>query len=251
MLEDASVPLSTCNRACLARALSLSHSLVSLSLLSFSHPLFSSLSRVRARSDLPPFSSDSPSLSLSLARSSNPSLTLSLFLSPLSPPAALSLSFPLLPLALSHRIGLGGAAACTLPVSLLHVNSLAAISPAVLVAQERVEPIMSPRAPGSNPSTQSWPLARRTAPRRAVLCRRLLTSRPWHTLSGLSIIGIIIICTLPRAYARRALRWSTNRPTDRPTGQTTSSSSSSSLSSETHSAEEERGGKREMPSLAP
>lgn len=144
--EDASVPLSTCSRACLSRALScsrssfsppLSRSLPSPSLL-FSLPLLVSLARARGRT-------------FRLSRR----VCLSLFLPPPSFSHPLSLSFSL---PLSRSGNRPRQARSCAPYSLFvslsslpplppFINSLAAISPAVLVAQERVEPIMSPRAP--------------------------------------------------------------------------------------------------------
>lgn len=94
---------------------------------------------------------------LSLSLSPFPPIDLlplySQFLSLAPDPFILSLSPPLsLSLCLASAIGLSGGVArallsrsppCVSPL----VNSLAAISPAVLVAQEQAEPIMSPRAP--------------------------------------------------------------------------------------------------------
>lgn len=114
----------------------------------FSLALFLSVSPclTRVRTDLRPFSS---TLSFSLPLNSR-SFSRSLPRSTLS----LSLSFHLV-----LAIGLGGhdrarptpfsslSLSHSVSLFLPFVNSLAAISPAVLVAQERVEPIMSPRAP--------------------------------------------------------------------------------------------------------
>jgi len=110
----------------------------------------------------------------------------------------------LLPFCLSPSLSLS----LCLSLSPSFVNSLAAISPAVLVAQERVEPIMSPRA--------SWLELFDPIPAVGVPRRRLLTSRPRGTLSGPRLLALLLLFAPCRARTSNARVMMIDRPTDRP-----------------------------------
>lgn len=198
----------------LARALLLSFSpFFSPSILSLSFSLFVSLMCARGR-----IFHLSRRCSLSLSRSF--SLPLTLHAVSLTRSFRPSLSH-FLSLHLVLAIGLSGIVRALLPfrpfppsltlflsLSPLFVNSLAAISPAILVAQERVEPIMSPRA--------SWLELFDPIPAVGVPRRRLLTSRPRGTLSGPRLLALLLLFAPCRARTSNARVMMIDRPTDRP-----------------------------------